>query len=158
MTPPGWRVRRATREDTEALVRLRMALFRELDAAQTERDGTPLEDATRRYLQDALGTDRFHAWLAQTDAGDAVACSGLVYLDRPPAPGTLTAREGYVLNMYTAPAWRGHGLARALLAALVAHARAHHVHKLFLHASPDGRPLYEAMGFGPNPTALEWEL
>jgi GNAT superfamily N-acetyltransferase len=158
MQAASWRVRRATPEDLESLVRLRMALFAELDLEQTAKDGAPLVAATRIYLGDALTTGRFHAWLAETDAREAVACSGLVFLERPPAPGALDAREGYVLNMYTAPAWRGKGIARALMETLMAHARELHLHKLFLHASDDGRPLYERLGFRPNPTALECEL
>jgi GNAT superfamily N-acetyltransferase len=158
MPPANWRVRRATPEDLEPLVRLRLALFAELDPEQTARDGEPLVAATRAFLRDALATGRFHAWLVETDAGDAVACSGLAFLDRPPAPGALDAREGYVLNMYTAPAWRGRGCARALMEVLMAHARELRLHKLFLHASDDGRALYERLGFRPNPTALECEL
>lgn len=156
MPTAGWRLRQASPEDVDALLRLRLALFEELEPDKTREGGDALVDLTRRFLQESLPTGRFVAWLVETDAGDAVACSGLSPFDRPPSPGALEAREGYILNMYTAPAWRGRGLARAMMEALIAHARAAGYRKLWLHTSPDGRALYESLGFEPNPIALEW--
>lgn len=157
MTNSGWRVRRASVEDLDAVVRLRLALFMDLEQEGTRQGGEALVEATRRYLREALPAGTFAAWLGETETGEAVACAGLASFERPPAPGAIDAREGYVLNMYTAPEWRRKGLARAMMEAVLAHARQSKLNKLWLHASDDGRPLYESLGFRPNLTALEWE-
>ena len=75
---------------------------------------------------------------------------------RPPYPGNLAGREAYLLNMYTRPAWRKRGMASALLDAMARHAREQRLGKLWLHASDEGRPLYERLGFVANPACLEW--
>lgn len=87
--------------------------------------------------------------------GEAVACGTLALFVRPPYPGNLAGREGYVLNMYTLPAWRRRGMANALLVAIKAYAREQQLGRLWLHASDEGRSLYERFGFADNPACLE---
>lgn len=152
----GWRIRKVGDDELEDLVRLRRELVREMGDLAGHVDEQAWRDATWRYLVSAVPAGRFHAWLAYADSGEAVASSGLVPFERPPGLHNLGGWEGYVLNMYTVPAWRRRGVSRALLDALTRHARTLGLGRLWLHASPDGRPLYEQMGFKANPTALEW--
>lgn len=75
--------------------------------------------------------------------GQAVGCAGLRLL----APGV-----GEVKRMYVAPAARGQGLARALLRALVAHARAAGLTRLQLETGiqqPEAMALYAGEGWQP---------
>ena len=132
--------------DLEALVALRCALLLEMGAVAE--DGVPaLAEATRRYLRDALPVGAFHSWVACDEAGAIVACSGFVFAQKPPSPGNLDGREAYVMNMYTLPAWRGRGLAAALLDAALAFAREQEAGTVRLHATPQGRAIYERAGF-----------
>jgi GNAT superfamily N-acetyltransferase len=55
-----------------------------------------------------------------------------------------------------APEWRGRAFARALFEELTRFARELGVGRLLLHATADGRPFYESVGFKPNPTSMEW--
>ena len=55
--------------------------------------------------------------------------------------------RAYLLNFYVAPAMRGRGLARDLLARAVAEAKARGIKVVSLHASKFGKPLYERNGF-----------
>ncbi|NMO16112.1 GNAT family N-acetyltransferase [Pyxidicoccus fallax] len=151
----AWRIHKAGVDDIDEVIRLRRELMRQFGGL-TDANAAAWEEAARRHLLKALPEGRFHVWLAMAGT-EAVACSGLVPFERPPAASDLGGLEGYVLNMYTAPAWRGRGLARALLAELMAFAREAGMSKLWLHASEDGRPLYEKVGFAPEPTALEWK-
>jgi GNAT superfamily N-acetyltransferase len=154
---PGWTIRKATEEDLEDVVRLRRELVRVVGGFTSGPSEQAWTEATWRYLVSALPAGRFHAWLARADGGEAVACGGLVPFERPPGPNNLGGWEGYVLNMYTAPGWRRRGVSRAVLAELMRHARELGLGRLWLHASSDGRPLYEQMGFQTNPIALEWQ-
>ena len=58
--------------------------------------------------------------------------------------------EAIILNVFTERAWRRRGLARQLMEQVIAWARAHGVVRLVLHASAEGRPLYERLGFEPT--------
>jgi GNAT superfamily N-acetyltransferase len=135
---PIVKVRKATLDDIEALLRLRIQL---LEASEAGFDG-----ALRAWPRTHLADGSFLAWIAE-DAGTVVAASGLTVLDRPPYPGNATGLDGYVTNMYTLPAYRRRGLARQLLEFLIAHARQAGIKRLFLESSREGQPLYEEFGF-----------
>jgi ribosomal protein S18 acetylase RimI-like enzyme len=55
--------------------------------------------------------------------------------------------RGNILNVYTAAEFRRRGLAGELMKAAMRWCRSNGVDVVVLHASPDGRRLYEAMGF-----------
>jgi GNAT superfamily N-acetyltransferase len=155
MSQAEWILRKAGLEELEEVVRLRLELMRAMGHFETDSEQAAWVNVTRRYLEDALPEGRFHAWLAYVGEG-AVACAGLVPFERPPSPTNLSGLEAYVLNIYTAPEWRLRGISRRLLAELMEFARGLGVGRLWMHASKDGRPLYESVGFVPNPSALEW--
>jgi GNAT superfamily N-acetyltransferase len=84
-------------------------------------------------------------FLLALDAGTPAGCAGL----RPHGAG-----EGEVKRLWVAPAGRGRGTARALLAALVAHARQQGWSRLVLEtglAQPEAIALYESEGWQPVP-------
>jgi GNAT superfamily N-acetyltransferase len=68
-------------------------------------------------------------------------------MDWPPHMVGTQARRGNVVNVYTADAWRRRGLARRLMDAILDWCRANSLDVVVLHASKDGRPLYDSMGF-----------
>lgn len=89
--------------------------------------------------------------MAEVD-GEVVASATTALFVRPPYPGNLAGREGYLLNMYTLPAHRRQGLAGALLDQMADYAVAQQLGRVWLHASDEGRPLYERIGFVANPS------
>ncbi len=156
-------IRAATAAAAAELTRLRLAMHRELGDLPGGADPAPQEEAIRRYFQETLPTGEFRAWVAEhTASGHLVACSGLVLYRRPPSRRNLSGWEGYVMNMYTDPAWRGLGLATALLGECVSHARSQTpARRIRLHATAAGRPIYERAGFvlanaGMPETILSW--
>ena len=148
-------IRQATQTDIPALVTLRMALFCEVGELSEPLADLDLWQATSRYFSTAQAEESARSWVAEVD-GEVVASATLALFVRPPYPGNLAGREGYLLNMYTLPTWRKRGMASALLDAMAAHAREQRLGKLWLHASEQGRPLYERLGFVSNPACLEW--
>lgn len=148
-------IREAKAADIPALVRLRMALFCELGELDEPLADGALWQATEAYFSAAARDGSARSWLVEVD-GEAVACGTLALFVRPPYPGNLAGREAYLLNMYTLPAWRKRGMASALLDVMAAYARELRLGKLWLHASEEGRPLYERLGFVANPACLEW--
>jgi len=68
-------------------------------------------------------------------------------MDWPPHMIGHGIRRGNILNVYTAEKFRRRGLARQLMDVEMQWCRENHVDTIILHASPDGRRLYESMGF-----------
>ena len=58
---------------------------------------------------------------------------------------TLTGRT--IINVFTEPQWRRHGIAGLLIKGIVAWSKSERLDRLILHASDEGRSLYEKFGF-----------
>ena len=72
----------------------------------------------------------------------------MMVIDWPPDPSHPTqSARGYILNVFVEPEQRGRGLARALMDLAIEEARRRGLDDMILHATPMGRPLYEAPGW-----------
>lgn len=145
----SFRIRAATPADLEVILRHRRRMFEDMGY----RDPAALE-ATRSssepYIRQGLAEGFYRGWLAEEGAGRVVAGGGLVvhpWLGHPSSPQT---RRAYILNVYTEPEYRRHGLARRLMQAILDWCRAEGLAGVALHASDQGRALYEDLGFHPT--------
>jgi len=143
-------IRRATLADRETFVRLRLALFRDLGELRDEAETPAMSATLERYFAEELPPGRFLAWLAFDAAGEAIGSGGLIFVQKPPLPSNFSGREAYLMNMYTAPSWRGRGVAREIVGTVLAFAREAGIDTVRLHASVPGRPVYERTGFKAN--------
>jgi GNAT superfamily N-acetyltransferase len=134
-------VRRATAEDIDVLLDLRVAFVAEEIGLPDEQE---LRDGVRPYLEKAIPREDFLVWVAEVD-GKIAAVAGMVVYERMMARGGV-GFEGYVLNVYTVPERRRQGLGRAVMEALQRHADDYDV-RLTLIATNDGRWLYEHLGW-----------
>jgi len=57
------------------------------------------------------------------------------------------SRQGTIINVFTEPQWRRQGIAGLLIKEIVAWSKSERVDRLILHASDQGRPIYERLGF-----------
>lgn len=149
----GYAVRRATAADAGALSRHRAEMFRDMGALSDDLYRT-LVEASRTYFTQALAEGRYVGWVAELrePPGGIVAGAGLQLrelLPRPDAGGERLVRgpQGLILNVFTERAWRRRGIAAALMRELLRWCRENGIESLVLHASDDGRPLYEKLGF-----------
>lgn len=148
--PDAYTVREATLEDAHAIAHHRAAMFAEIDG--TDETGTALvRAATLDWLREAMPRGEYRAWVAEAD-GAIVAGVGLhvrPILPRLAPDGRTLLPEvyGHVVNVYTEAAWRRRGIADALMRRLIDDGAAHLPRGITLHASRDGRPLYEQLGF-----------
>ena len=138
--------RRATLPDLEVYLMLRMAMLEEVGMLPAEPLRSQLWNANRHYFQNHLPEDTYIAWLAES-LGEVVAIGGLLLFPRPPTGENMTGLDGYVMNMYTLPGWRGRGIASRLMQIIIDEMRLRQVARLWLHATPSGRPIYERFGF-----------
>ena len=90
---------------------------------------------------------RYLGWITADD-GRPIASAGMLILDWPPHPFDPRAESrAYLLNVFVEPDFRRRGLARALIELSLAEARRRNIRVVSLHASEEGRPLYDSLGF-----------
>ena len=108
-----------------------------------------LSAACRPWFVDALARGRYLGWLiAPADAPDTiVAGAGMLLQDLPPGPRDIRTTRAYILNVYTEPEHRGRGLATIATRAALDEARRRRIRVVTLHASDEGRHIYDRLGF-----------
>jgi GNAT superfamily N-acetyltransferase len=144
---PGIVVRRATRADLPVIVDLRLAFDRELLGGDLPPDRVgPHRSQVADYLATHVDGATYRLFVAE-EGGRIVGMGGLVVVDRPPHPRSRRSAEGFIVNVYTLPRWRGRGVGRAIMDALVAEGRQLRLRRVYLRTSDEGRSLYESMGF-----------
>lgn len=141
-------IRQASIADVEELVKLRIALLQEVGDIEesTNENIEALGKAIRCYLNKKIPSSEFVAWVAETN-NYLVATSGMIFLERPPFNGNLSGLEAYLMNVYTVPLWRGKGIATALLRETLKFAKQTEARRIWLHATEDGKHIYEKFGF-----------
>ncbi len=144
-------IRSATLADVPIIVHHRQAMFTEMDVSGDHKTST---ERFVEWLQAALPSQNYFGWLVETESGEVVAGGGVSLLPRPPSPEDLNSHWAFVYNVYTEPAHRRRGLARRIMETIHAWCRARGLKTVALNASGFGRPLYEALGYQPNPTLL----
>lgn len=154
----SFRVRRATSGDIPVLARHRAEMFRDMGKLPDSLY-QPLVEATTRYYETAVPSEEYVAWLAAPadHPGEIVAGAGVQRWLALPRPLETTSgwklshgRQGVVVNVFTERPWRRRGIAALLMDEVMAWARASDLEVLVLHASDEGRPLYERLGFVPT--------
>lgn len=142
----GIALRRATLEDAETIALHRRMMFRDMGY----HDDALLDAMTEKFLpwiKAKMTTGDYLAWLAVSAQDIVVAGAGLWLMDWPPHMLGSGARRGNILNVYTQPEFRHRGLARWLVEAALHWCKTNEVDLVILHASDDGRRLYESLGF-----------
>ena len=109
-----------------------------------------VEAASRRFFESRLADGRFRAWVAEAPSGEIVAGGGVLVFDHLPSPRDPHPERPLIVNVYTEGAYRRRGIARRLMEIMVAWCRESGFGSVTLYASPDGRPLYAALGFSPT--------
>ena len=149
-------IRQATLADVGMIAHHRAAMFLDMGSA-TPVVVASLTSATEIYLRQAIPSGEYLGWLASLASrpGDVVAGAGVQVRRVLPFPlrwpdgraDVAHGRQAIVLNVYTERGFRRRGLARRLMQEVLAWARAVQIESLVLHAAPDGRALYEQLGF-----------
>ena len=139
-----WTIRRATLDDIDVLTDLRQRFLEEIGYGS---DAVP--NAVRSYLTGAIPTGDFVAFVAESD-GQIIATSGVQVFQKPPHARNLSGKEGFVLNMFTLPEWRGRGIATGLMEKIMVFVREEGATCIRLHTSEDGLGIYKKLGFRPD--------
>src|SRR5438132_4061139 len=112
---------------------------------------------SRDKLQSMLGRGDYIGWLAtpENELERVVAGAGVQLREVPPHPQTnangkidiASGRQAIIQNVFTEPKWRRCGLAALLIERIIDWTRRKGIDSVVLHASDEGRALYERLGY-----------
>jgi GNAT superfamily N-acetyltransferase len=149
-------IRQATLADIGTIAHHRVAMFRDMGSVAPELIGE-LGALTEEFLHAAMPRGDYLGWLASAEsvpsrivAGVGAQVRRVSPFPRARADGRIDVargRQALVVNVYTEPEFRRRGIARRLMTELMRWAGETEIDALVLHAAPDGRPLYEQLGF-----------
>lgn len=150
---PGYAVAQAGAEALADLTRMRLAWSADhgLHAAD-DADLAEFSERMRQWWDQQSGHRR--AWVARTDAGEAVGMANAAVFERMPKPAIPPSRWVYVANVWVDPGHRRLGVGGLLMDAIVGWARSEGMVRVVLAPSEVSRPLYSAFGFRPAADSL----
>jgi GNAT superfamily N-acetyltransferase len=140
-------IRFATADDIPAICHHRHYMFVDMGS---DNDLTAHDAVFVLWLEAALASGEYLGFLAATDAGEIAGGAGLWLQEWPPRPNNPNIKRGYIMNVYVERDQRRKGIARQLITAVMDYCKANNRTIVTLHASEEGRPLYESLGFEPT--------
>ena len=149
---PEIAVRLATFRDAEIVAYHRASMFHQMGQL-SDQLFEPFQKRSTERLRELFESGEYLGWLAcpakQTDK--VIAGAGVQLrrtLPHPAGPRAFAeGRHGLIINVFTEPDWRRQGIAKLLLNRIIQWSQEQKLDRLVLHASADGRALYERLGF-----------
>ena len=138
----------ATSEDIAELVVIRLEMLREVNFLS--KDYPFSEDFysySRNYFLNGQHTTVLAVDEKDEENGKTIGCATLCYMEFMPTFSHPTGKRSHLMNVYTAPDYRGQGIARRMVEWLLEEARRRGVTEISLDATTSGRPLYRKLGF-----------
>ena len=153
--PHAITIREAGPDDIDTILHHRRSMFRDMA------EGTPegldrMVDVARPWLNKALSDGSYHHWLAIDGAGRVAGGGGVLLSPWPANPKDPCTERAIILNVYTEPEFRRRGVARQIMQVILTWLKARGLRSVNLHASDEGRPLYQALGFEPTNEMRLW--
>jgi GNAT superfamily N-acetyltransferase len=112
-----------------------------------------LRAKVRTRLEEWIDNGNYIGWLATpADEQQMIVAGAGVQLQRIlPRPLDVTTigegRQGTIVNVFTEPQWRQRGIASLLIKEIIIWSKNEQIDRLVLHASDEGRSIYEGLGF-----------
>ena len=150
-----FRVRRATVRDAGIIAWHRARMFQDMGEVSGHAFET-LRSKAQSRLKDWLERGDYLGWLASLADKPGIIVGGAGVQLQPilPRPLNISAigkgRQGTIVNVFTEPEWRRRGVAALLLEEIIKWSRKERLDRLVLHASEEGRALYDRLGFVPG--------
>jgi GNAT superfamily N-acetyltransferase len=147
-----FRIRRATAQDAGIVAWHRARMFQ--DMGDVSRDAFEILRAkARARLKEWLDSGDYVGWLATPVDQPEMVVGGAGVQLQPILPRPVNAstvgegRQGTVVNVFTEPQWRRRGIAGLLMKEIITWSKDERLDRLLLHASDEGRSVYERLGF-----------
>ena len=138
----------ATSEDIAELMQIRLEMLREVNFLSKD---YPFSEDFYSYSRDYFLNGQHTTVLAvdkkDEENGKTIGCATLCYMEFMPTFSHPTGKRAHLMNVYTAPNYRGQGIARRMVEMLIEEARRRGVTEISLDATSDGRHLYRKLDF-----------
>lgn len=138
----------ATSEDIAELMAIRLEMLREVNFLPPD---SIFSEEFCLYSRDYFLNGNHTTVLAidekDEENGKTIGCATLCYMEFMPTFSHPTGKRAHLMNVYTAPDYRGQGMARRMVEWLIEEARFRGVTEISLDATASGRPLYRKLGF-----------
>lgn len=145
--------RKATVADIPTLIKLRIDFLKEVTGI--DNPGNVIAEGLEQYFNEHLLQGDFINWLA-LDGEDIIATGGICFYQIPPGFLNVTGNRAYILNVYAIKAYRRQGIAKNIFEKLMQEAHSRSILQISLHATDDGKNLYEHFGFKIKDNEMVW--
>ena len=143
---PEWfpmKFREATRDDSNWILHHRIEMLTDMGLDTDYIDETA--ELTEKYLEEDWM--RGYRYFLVEENNEVIGGCGISPFKIPPQVSQRSGVYAYLSNMYVEQEYRRRGVGTALIRHVIDFCRAEGIGLLFLHASDEGHPLYEAEGF-----------
>ena len=144
----GITIREGTLADIPIITRHRRRMCEDMNYSDATALST-MVTVTADYLKKAIPDGSFRSWLA-CDNQNVVGGGAVVIVPWPAHAYDLECRRATILNVYTEPEYRRRGIARQVMQTMITWCKQEGFARVTLHASEQGRHLYESLGFQLN--------
>ena len=151
-----FQVRMATIDDLDLISQHRARMFADMGELPAEMFDS-FRDRSLEVLKQMFDRHQYFGWLAfpENQPDKIVAGAGVQVREVPPHPlpdangkiDIVSGRQAIIQNAYTEPEWRRRGLAALLIKRIIDWTREQRIGSVVLHASDDGRAVYQQLGF-----------
>jgi GNAT superfamily N-acetyltransferase len=151
-----FQIRLATRADLDVVSDHRARMFFDMGELSAEMLET-FRAQSKEALCGLFESKQYIGWLASPhdDPGKIVAGAGVSLREIMPHPQPnadgkfeiVSGRQAIIQNVFTETEWRRHGLAALLIETIICWTRQQQIESVVLHASEEGRGVYERLGF-----------
>jgi GNAT superfamily N-acetyltransferase len=146
MTPADITIREAAPSESAIILHHRRSMFRDMGEGTVE-ELDRMVDVASPWLAGALADGSYRHWLALDSSGRIAGGGGVLLSPWPANPKDPCTERAVILNVYTEPEFRKRGIARQIMLTILAWVKQQGLRSVNLHASDEGRHLYEHLGF-----------
>jgi GNAT superfamily N-acetyltransferase len=150
-----FQIRLATAQDADIIAWHRARMFQDMGDVSGDAFEI-LRTKARTRLEEWIEKGNYFGWLATpADQAEMVVAGAGVQLQpilpRPVDVSTIgEGRQGTIVNVFTEPQWRRRGIAGLLIQEIIIWSNNERLDRLILHASDEGRSIYEKLGFAAS--------
>ena len=150
-------IREAELSESAIILHHRRSMFRDMGEGTVE-ELDRMVDLARPWLARALADGSYRHWLALDATGRVAGGGGVLLCPWPASPQDPCTQRAVILNVYTEAEFRKRGIAQQVMLTILAWVEEQGLRAANLHASKEGRSLYEKLGFeGTNEMRLKFD-
>lgn len=141
-----FKVRLASEGDIPTLTSQRHKMFEDMHSPPPK-DHAVHDQAFPRWAKREIRAKRLICFLVESNDDKTIGGATLWLREVQPYPGFAGGKIPYLMSVYTVPDFRGRGVATLVIKHAMDWAKGHRYATMSLHASKDGRKIYESLGW-----------